>query len=217
MEHNSQIDNQYLDEGDNFSDLDYDENEAWDNDGEYDEVGESLISQGMKKKFKLKEIKSLSPNVLLKLISRAKNFLKKDKTWKKICKEYDQDVDIIDYIPTMFDNLDVSAKTYHGIVILNYKLLLDGDFFKDYSYLVHEYTHWFQQCLGDKPTQGSNQGSYLDNKFEQEGFQNQIDYIDNHFGKHEAERYVERLLDHHDIKKKQKKDELESILMDKVE
>jgi len=202
---------------DDISFFDLDNNDVEDNDGQYPEVGESLISQGSKSKYKLKEVKSLSPNVLLKLISRAKNFLKKDKVWKKICKEYDQDPDIIDYIPTSFANLDVSAKTYHGIVLLNYKLLVDGDFFKDYSYLIHEYTHWFQQCYGDKPTQGSSQGSYLDNKFEQEGFQNQIKYIDEHQGEEEAKTYVKKLLDHHDVKKKTKKDELESILMKKVD
>lgn len=212
---------------DEFFDEDFDllnsedENNVQDNDGEYPEVGESLISQGttqgINKKFTLKQIKSSSPGALLKLINKAKNFLKKDKVWKKICKEYDQDPDIIDYIPTMFGDLDVSAKTDHGIIIINYKLLLDGSFFKDYSYLIHEYTHWFQQCFGDKPTQSSNQGSYLDNPYEQEGFQNQIEYLSNHFGEDEAEEYVDGLLKHHDIKGKKRKDELESVLLEKVE
>lgn len=194
-----------------------DENDVRDNDGEYPEAGETLISQGSKKKFTLKQIKSMSPNSLLKLINKAKNFLKKDKTWKDVCKEYDQDPDIIDLIPTTFGVLPVSAKTDHGTVIINYKLLLDGDFFKDYSYLIHEYTHWFQQCFGEKPTTGSNKGSYLDNKYEQEGFQNQLKYIADHFGDQEADNYVENLFEHHDIKNKSKQDELESVLLDKVE
>ena len=169
------------------------------------------------KKIPLSRVKATSPSTLLKLISRAKKYLKKDKIWKKVCQDFGQKPDIIDHIPTMFGDLDVSAKTHHGVVIINYKVLSDGEFFTDYSYLIHEYTHWFQQCYGDKPTQGSSQGSYLDNKFEQEGFQNQIKYIDEHQGEEEAKTYVKKLLDHHDVKKKTKKDELESILMKKVD
>lgn len=233
MIRNGQIETEYFDDdsSDDLSGLGFivlddkeDENEAHDNDDEYPELGESLISQGNKKsvlqedkKFTLKQIKSMSPGSLLKLIQKAKNFLKKDKVWKKLCKEYNEEVDIIDYIPTMFGDLDVSAKTNHGIIIINYKLLLDGSFFKDYSYLIHEYTHWFQQCYGDKPTQGSNKGSYLDNPYEQEGFQYQIEYLANHFGEDEAENYVEGLLEHHDIKDKKKKDELESVLLEKID
>jgi len=171
----------------------------------------------MSDKLSISQVKKLPYATLNRLITKAKQHLKKDETWQRICKEYNQEVDIIDLIPTMFSDLDVSAKTNHGIIILNYKLLTDGDFFKDYGYLIHEYTHWFQQCFGDKPTQGSDEGSYLDNKFEQEGFANQIEYMADEFGKEEAEKYVDHLLDYHDVKKKNKRDELESILLDKVD
>ena len=167
-----------------------------------------------KEKIPLEKIKKLPYKHLSRLIRAAKKFLKKDKTMQDIFKKYDCDVGIIDYIPTYFSDLDVSAKTDHGVVFLNYKLLCDGDFFKDYSYLIHEYTHWAQQCLGKTPTDSSNEGSYLHNPYEQEGFQNQIEYISNHFGEDEAERYVDHLLDHHDIKKKKEKDELEAILLE---
>lgn len=162
----------------------------------------------------LEEIKKLPFKTLNRLINRAKSFLKKDETMKKIFKKYGEDVDIIDYIPTYFDDIEVSAKTDHGIVIINYKLLEDGDFFKDYSYLIHEYTHWAQQCLGNKPTQGSDDGKYLHNKYEQEGFKNQVEYISNHFGEEEAEKYVNHLLNYHDIKNKSEKDELEAVLLE---
>ena len=169
------------------------------------------------KKIPLSRVKATSPSTLLKLISRAKKYLKKDKIWKKVCQDFGQKPDIIDHIPTMFGDLDVSAKTHHGVVIINYKVLSDGEFFTDYSYLIHEYTHWFQQCFGEKPTQSSDNGSYLDNKYEQEGFQNQLKYIAHHFGEDDAEEYVEGLLEHHDIKSKSKQDELESVLLKKVE
>ena len=153
---------------------------------------------------------------LLRIINKAKKALKKDKVMQDIFKKYDQDIDIIDYIPTFFKKLDVSAKTDHGIVWINTKLIEDGFDKFDYSYLVHEYTHWLQQCLGKKPTQGADDGNYLENKYEQEGFQNQVEYIADHFGKNKAEKYVDNLLEYHDVKDKKNKDKLEAILLENV-
>ena len=160
--------------------------------------------------------KNMSTKFLMRIINKAKEHLKNDNTMKDIFKEYGEDIDIINYIPTYFKDLDVSAKTDHGIVWLNIKLLDEGFDKFDYSYLVHEYTHWAQQCLGKKATKSSDSGSYLDNKYEQEGFQNQIEYISNHFGEDEAESYVENLLKHHNVKDKNKKDKLEAILLENV-
>ncbi len=163
----------------------------------------------------IEKIKKLPYKELNKLIEKAKSYLKKDKTMKKIFKDYKVDINEIDYIPTYFDNLDVSAKTNHGVVILSYKLLVDKNFIKDYSYLVHEYTHWLQQTTGTKPTKGADDGDYLRNPFEQEGFQNQVEYIAEHEGEEEAEDYVDNLLDYHKVKK-QDKDELEAVFLEKV-
>lgn len=164
----------------------------------------------------LEEVKKIPHKLLLRLINKAKHYLKKDPTMQRICEENGVGVDFIDLIPTCFADLDVSARTDHGIVYLNYKLLCDGDFYKDLSYLPHEYTHYFQQCFGDKPTQGSNDGDYLDNKFEQEAFQNQVEFTANEFGEGEAERYVEHLLKHHEVtdkkERKKKKDELMALV-----
>ncbi len=160
--------------------------------------------------------KNMSPMFLLRIINKAKKALKKDKVMQDIFKKYDQDIDIIDYIPTFFKKLDVSAKTDHGIVWINTKLIEDGFDKFDYSYLVHEYTHWLQQCLGEKPTQGSDDGNYLENKYEQEGFQNQVEYIADHFGKNKAEKYVDNLLEYHDVKVKKEKDKLEAVFLKNV-
>lgn len=168
-----------------------------------------------KEKIPLSKVKKLSPKSLLKLINKAKAYIKNDKVWKDICDKYEEDPSIIDYIPTTFADLDVSAKTDHGIVLLNYKLLCDGDFFKDYSYLIHEYSHFFQQCYGEKPTQSSEDGNYLDNPYEQESFQNQVEYIAEQFGENEAEDYVDHLLDHHEVEKEDKQD-LQDVLMEKI-
>lgn len=167
-------------------------------------------------KIPLSDVKKLPFKSLMRFINKGKSFIKKDKVMIKTFKEYGVDINEIDFIPTYFKDLDVSAKTDHGIVYLNYKLLTDGDFFKDFSYLIHEYTHWLQQTTGNKPTQSSDDGSYLDNPAEQEGFQNQIDFISDHFGDEEANDYVDNLLDHHDITSKDEKDDKKEILMSKV-
>lgn len=170
----------------------------------------------MAKKIPLEEVKNIPVKLLQRLINNAKKELKNDTTMQNIFKEYGVSVDIIDLIPTTFGDLDVSAKTDHGVIYLNYKLLCDGDFYKDYSYLIHEYTHWAQQCLGDKPTQSADDGEYLDNPYEKEGFQNQVEYIANEFGENEAEKYVDNLLKHHDVTNKTEKSERKEELMAKV-
>jgi len=167
-------------------------------------------------KIPLEVVKAFPPSLLLRLIENAKRYLKKDDTWQRICDDYGVGIDYIDYIPMAFADLDVSAKTVKGVVYFNYKLLCDGDFFEDFAYMIHESTHFFQQCLGDKPTKGSDEGEYLDNKYEIEGFQNQVEYMANQLGKERAEEYVDDLLDHHNIndkhEKKDKKEELMSLI-----
>ena len=169
-----------------------------------------------KEKIPLSEVKKIPYNVLNELIDKMRQFLKEDYVVQEMFEDYGIDLDEIDLIPMRFGDLDVSASCNHGVIIFNYKLLTDGDFFKDFSYGVHEVTHWVQQTANDKPTQSSDDGNYLDNEYEQESFQNQISYISEHFGEDEAKDYVEHLLDHHDVKDDDKKDELESILLEKV-
>jgi len=176
----------------------------------------SILLMAKTHEIPLETVKKMSPKTLLGLINKAKEYLKKDPTMQRICEENGVEVDFIDQIPTYFADLDVSARTDHGVVYLNYKLLCDGDFYKDLSYLPHEYTHYFQQCFGDKPTKGSDDGNYLDNEFEQGAFQNQVEFIANEFSEEEAERYVDHLLKHHKItdhkEKKEKKDDLMSLV-----
>lgn len=164
----------------------------------------------------MSEVKKLPYRSLNRMLKKLREFLKQDEVVQKMFKEYEVDIDEIDYIPMRFGKLDVSAKTDHGVIIYNYKLLTDGDFFKDFSYGVHEITHWLQQTTGTKPTQSSDEGSYLDNPFEQEGFQNQVEYIAKQDGEEEAEDYVDHLLDHHDVDTEEERDEKKETLMAKV-
>jgi hypothetical protein len=167
------------------------------------------------KKISIDEVRNISPKILLRIINRAKKYLKNNEIIKNMCKEYNLDVNILDIVPIKFGDLDVSARTDHGVITLNYKLLCDGDFFKDYHYICHEFQHFLDQTMGDKPTMGADDGDYLSNPFEQEGFQRQIQYIDDEFGEDEAEKYVDHLLDHHD-KDGKERDKLKDKLEEKI-
>lgn len=167
-------------------------------------------------KIPLSEVKKLPYKSLNRMIKKMREYLKKNDIVQKVFKEYDVDIEEIDYIPMMFGSIDVSAKTDHGVIIYNYKLLTDGDFFKDFSYGVHEMTHWLQQTTGSKATKSSDDGNYLDNPYEQEGFQNQVEYIADQFGEGEAEQYVDDLLKHHDVDTKKEFTDKKEILMSKV-
>lgn len=159
-------------------------------------------------------MKKLSPSNYLKLLQKAKDYLKKDPVVKDMCEEYDFNVDDIDLIPIKFDDIDVSARTDKGVITLNWQLLEDNDFFNNIHYLTHEMLHYIQQSK--EPTQSADDGDYLSNTFEQEAFQRQIEFIDNHSGEQEAKEYTNQVLDHHDEKGKERK-EKEDILMKLVE
>lgn len=167
-------------------------------------------------KIPLSQVKKLPYKSLNRMIKKMREYLKQNEIVQQMFKDYDVDISELDYIPMMFGSLDVSAKTDHGVIIYNYKLLTDGDFFKDFSYGVHEMTHWLQQTTGNKATKSSDEGSYLDNPYEQEGFQNQVQYIADQFGPGEAEKYVDDLLDHHEVESKKEVEEKKETLMSKV-
>jgi hypothetical protein len=166
-------------------------------------------------KIPIEVVKHFPPKLLLKLINRAKQYLKDDEVMQKVFAEYDLPIEYLNFVPMTFADLDVSAKTVKGVIYLNYKLLCDGDFFRDYAYLLHETVHFLQQISGDGPTKGSDDGEYLDNEYEIESFQNQVEWIANELGEHEAEKYVDHLLDHHEIEDEEaeeKKDELMTLV-----
>jgi hypothetical protein len=167
-------------------------------------------------KYTIEKVKKIPPKVLLKLINRAKKFLKKNQVVIDMFKDHNVDINDIDFIPIKFGDIDVSATTNHGVITLNYKLLCDGDFFKDYGYLTHEFQHILDQCYGEKPTMGADDGDYLSNPNEQAAFQKQIEYIDHMFGENKAEEYTNHLLDHHD-KDGDEREDLKEKLMKEIE
>jgi hypothetical protein len=174
------------------------------------------MSSKSEEKIPLSQVKKMPYKSLNRMIKKMREYLKTNDVVIKMFEEYKVDLEELDYIPMMFGNLDVSAKTDHGVIIFNYKLLTDGDFFKDFSYGVHEMTHWLQQTTGTKATKSSDDGDYLDNPYEQEGFQNQVQYIADQFGEGEAEQYVDDLLEHHEVESKKEVKDKKETLMSKI-
>jgi hypothetical protein len=158
-----------------------------------------------------------SPAELLNKIEEGKDMLRADDTYKDMCKEFEVDPDIIDLIPIRFGDIDVSAKTVRGIIILNKKLLLDDNFKNNIHYLLHEISHFLQMTTRKKPTQGANDGEYLENKDEIEAFTYQIEYMDEQYGDEEAEKYIEHLLNHHDVNDREEREEKKKELSERVE
>lgn len=146
---------------------------------------------------------------LRKIIDKAKAKIKDHDVIKDIFEDHNVDLKEFEFIPVCFADIDVSARTDHGCIYLNIKLLDDPECIP--HYLTHEIVHWGQQTTGNKPTKGANDGDYLENEYEIEGFQKQVEYIADTEGEEEAEEYVEQVLDHHDYegeKAEDKKDEL---------
>ena len=147
---------------------------------------------------------------LLDLIEKYKEEIVDSDTWREVCKTHKVDPNFIFLFPVTFAKLDVSARTENGVVYLNWRLLKDPD--SICGYLTHEFSHILQQCFGDGPTTGSNEDSYLDNPFEQEGFQNQTSYIEETEGPEEADAYIEKVLDHHCVPENEKEDRKKELL-----
>lgn len=145
------------------------------------------------------------------LIDIVKQRVKKSDAVKKVFEKYKLDIDEIDLAPVCFADLDVSARTDHAIIYLNWQLL-DGDPNNIDHYLAHEFTHFCQQTTGNSPTKGSTDDTYLDNPAEQEGFSAQTEYLSETRDPEIAEEYIENVLDHHDIDGKERSEKRKKLL-----
>ena len=147
----------------------------------------------------------------LELLNSIKEKIKKNDVVIDMFKKYDVNLDYIDYVPLAFAELDVSARCDHGIIYFNYKLLDKPDQLD--HYFCHELTHHLQQCYSSKATKGANDGDYLDNKFEQEGFRNQTEYLSETRGDNVAENYIDKVLDHHEVDSKKEREKRKKKLL----
>lgn len=152
-----------------------------------------------------------NPIELIQLLDSIKEKIKTSSVYIDMCKEYDVDTDCIDLIPMWFSDISTSARTDHGIIYFNNKLLEKPEELDHYA--LHEIKHYFQQCMGSVPTKGANDGEYLDNKFEQEGFQAQTEYLSETRSPEVAEKYIDKVLDHHDIDSQKERKERKKKLL----
>lgn len=148
------------------------------------------------------------------LILKFKKDVKTQPVYLDLCKKYDEDIDVIDDVKISFLPLDVSAKTINGQIIINESLLTDEDWVGVERYFIHELTHVFQQ-KHNKVQGVVDREDYLDDKNEQEAFQAQIKFMDdNGDSEEEIQEYLEHLLDHHNIKGKERKEKIKKLTKD---
>ena len=150
------------------------------------------------------------------LISKIKSFLKADETFQGLCKEYDQEVSILDGIPVVFtSDLDVTAKTINAKVFLN-SSLLDEKMEIIARYLLHELTHCFQHMEKEGKRKNKKEKIYLNRPEELEAFQYQIKFDADNRSKDKVNDYVNELLSYHKIPK-EKRHKKKEELMEKIE
>lgn len=138
-----------------------------------------------------------------------KEVAKKDPGLNEKFKKYDVDIAEVDDVFVAFEPLDVSAKTKNMKIYINEKFLNEGH--DPTHYLIHELVHYLQQKTGK--TRGHQMVSeYLDKPTEEEAFQTQIDFKEKVESPEEAEKYVEKLLDHHDYKGKEREEKKKELL-----
>jgi cell division FtsZ-interacting protein ZapD len=134
------------------------------------------------------------------LIDTIKALLKQSPTVQGMFDAFGVDIEELESIPIEFKKLKVSAKTKNGQVYLNEELLADGDFKSDVHYIVHEANHWLQQTKGDADKyQIDSDLDYLDLPAEIEAFGYQIRFMKEFYGEETAHKYLDDLLDFHDI------------------
>lgn len=135
------------------------------------------------------------------------NLLKEHPQVKDLFLRFKIPLDAIHEIPIEFDDLDVSAKAKKGRIILNERLIEDGNFIDDLHYIVHELVHVLQQHTGAVKDHGDlSQYDYLDNPLEMEAFQEQIRFIEAYKDKEGADEYLEGLLDFHELEGKEREE-----------
>jgi len=141
--------------------------------------------------------KKKSHKETLHILDSVKKKVKNSDVYKKLCKEIGVEEDIIFLIPMAFVDLEVSARTEKGCIYFNYDLL--DNFEKSDHYMMHELTHWAQQCFGDGPTARLSKDNYLDDKCEKEGFRAQTEYLSETRDDDAAKKYINKVLDHHKV------------------
>lgn len=159
--------------------------------------------------FKMKFAKKQQIKKKIETVSDVRSMLNKSDIAKTVAQKYGLGEifhDIVDGVSITFEDLDVSAVTNNGKIVLNSKLLKSEEDIMEY--LIHEFTHVCQHIVNDGNTEkikSENKKKYLNRETELEAFQFQVKQIKKDDGVSEAESYVDQLLKHHKIKPGTKK------------
>lgn len=147
-----------------------------------------------------------------KLVAKLKQFLKADETFQDLCKEYDQEIDILDGVPVVFtSDLDVTAKTINARVFLN-SSLLDEKMEIIARYLLHELTHCLQHMKKEGEKKVKKKDIYLDRPEELEAFQYQIKFDADKRSDKKVNDYVNDLISYHKIPKEKRKEKKRDLM-----
>jgi hypothetical protein len=149
---------------------------------------------------------------ILKLVNKCKEYLSTNQILLDAFKKYNVDISELFNIPIKFGEVPVSARTEKGIITLNKKLIESADWKKICGYLVHEIVHYLQQTTANKSSPSSAGPNYLNNPKELEGFQNQIHFLSDEKGFNEAQQYAKQVVEHHDLKGKEKDLTVEKLI-----
>ncbi|MFA5048998.1 MAG: hypothetical protein WC516_08295 [Patescibacteria group bacterium] len=170
------------------------------------------LSQNRIKKAHFNRIKRLEEKYSDR-IKFLKSIIKKDKVYLDKCKEYDREPSFIDDVNVYFSPIDVSAKTVNGEIFLN-ENLFNEPIEKQLRYLGgHEIIHVMQQEAG-KVNGKVDKEDYLDDPNEQEAFKTQLKFQCEHESAEEIQDYIENLLDHHDIRGKEREEKAKILVED---
>jgi len=146
------------------------------------------------------------------LINKMRAAVKKDKTVADKFKEYHISLDDIDTVPVCFCDLEVSAKTKDKKIYLNKNMLSKENPFEfAIPYLAHELVHYLQQSTGKNLTK-NKADDYLDKPTEMEAFQTQVEFKKENEDEGQAEEYVDKLLDYHNIGGRERKEKEQELL-----
>lgn len=144
-------------------------------------------------------------------IKKLKELIKKEPEYIELCKEYGKPLSFINDIPISFSkDIDVSAKTVNEEIFLNDQLFFEP-IEKQLRYIIHEATHCQQQAANEVDF-SNDKKDYLDDPNEQEAFGKQISFMLHEENLPDITEYIEQLLDHHNIKGKERKEKIKKLL-----
>jgi hypothetical protein len=149
------------------------------------------------------------------MLSEIRSHLSNDSIAKKICDENSVSEKFLLGVPISFEPIDVSAKTIDGHIILNESLTRKG-FDIRMRYVIHELVHAIQHSKDTSSEKNKEDEStdYLDKETEVDAFRWQVLYDSKNRGEKAAEKYVEDLMDHHDLQGKKRDDKKEELMED---